>query len=733
VARNETPKKYQSDYNLESEPSRRGSLSPRAARRIAWWLAGLFALLALVGIATGRVRPAEALWMGAAVAAMGAGIGGAFFDRAERRRAEEELQRREEQFRRAIVGAPIPIIMHAEDGEILELSREWCRLTGYERAEIPTFRDWLERAHGAAADQVAADVERQFAGTWVGEGELVIRTRAGEQRVWSFATSAPGRLPDGRRFLVGMAADVTESRLAEEALRDSQERLRLAVEATELGTWDFNPVTGRLTWSERCKAIYGLPLAADVEYATFLSHLHPDDFDRASAAVQRALDPAGSGEYDDEYRAVGDDGVMRWITAKGRAFFEGEREDRRAVRFIGTVRDITAPKAVEAELLQAKESAEGANRAKDRFLAALSHELRTPLTPVLARVSSLEGSAALDGRLRRDLAVIRRNIELEARLIDDLLDLTRIARGKLELRCSPGDLRAFLEHALETCRSQDLAAKGLRLSVELAAREHRVLADGPRLTQVFWNLLENAVKFTPPGGEVRVHSRHEDGGLMAVEISDSGVGIDPHVLPRIFDAFEQGQRGRGYGGLGLGLAISKSIVELHGGTLTASSGGPDRGATFTVRLPRAPMGVPVVEAGAPGTEGPGADASSADRQPLRLLLVEDHVDTAEAMAELLRDRGHDVTVAGTVAAALSAASGPSRLDMVISDLGLPDGSGLDLMRELAGRYHLPGIALSGYGTDEDVRRSREAGFTRHLTKPVNIQALEAAIVEAARR
>jgi two-component system CheB/CheR fusion protein len=392
-------------------------------------------------------------------------------------------------------------------------------------------------------------------------------------------------------------------------------------------------------------------------------------------------------------------------------------------------REITERKRVEAELLQAKEAAEAANRAKDRFLAALSHELRTPLTPVLARVSNLERESDLGGRLRRELAVIRRNVELEARLIDDLLDLTRITRGKLELRCSAGDLRAFVEHAVETCRSQSLAAKELRLSVELAAKEHRVLADGPRMTQVFWNLLENAVKFTPRGGEIRVRSSHEDDAFVAVEVADTGIGIEPELLPRIFDAFEQGQRSPSYGGLGLGLAISKSIVELHGGTLTAASGGAERGATFKVRLPRAPAGLPVTQAGMPGAL---VESEAPAGRPLRLLLVEDHPDTADAMADLLRARGHEVLVAGCVAEALAcAAAHQHALDLVISDLGLPDGHGCDLMRELAARYRLPGIALSGFGTDEDVRRSREAGFARHLTKPVNIQALEAAILTAA--
>ena len=361
-----------------------------------------------------------------------------------------------------------------------------------------------------------------------------------------------------------------------------------------------------------------------------------------------------------------------------------------------------------------------ANDAKDQFLATLSHELRTPLTPVLALVAGLqEDERAMD--LRRELDVIRRNVELEARLIDDLLDLTRIARGKLELLRGPADVRQILTHALQTC-ARDLTAKDLRLSTLLAAEDHGVWADGPRLTQVFWNLVRNAVKFTAPGGTIRVSSRIEEGWL-AVEVADDGMGIAPEMLPRIFDAFEQGQRSitRRFGGLGLGLAISKAIVDLHGGSLSADSGGTGKGATFTVRLQILP--------GARSASPQPPAATQEDRPGWRILLVEDHEDTAEAMADLLGARGHRVTVARTLAEARAAADRES-FDLLVSDLGLPDGSGHELMRELGARG-LRGIALSGYGMEDDLRKSREAGFERHLIKPVSPQALEAAIQQVA--
>ena len=379
-----------------------------------------------------------------------------------------------------------------------------------------------------------------------------------------------------------------------------------------------------------------------------------------------------------------------------------------------------------------------ANDAKDQFLATLSHELRTPLTPVLAIVAGLQEDERARG-LRRELDVIRRNVELEARLIDDLLDLTRITRGKLELSFGPTDARQVLMHALQTC-ARDLSARKLQLSTVLSAEDHGVSADGPRLTQVFWNLIRNAVKFSPEGGSVRVRSWNDDGWL-AVEVSDTGIGIGPETLPRIFDAFEQGQRSitRRYGGLGLGLAISKAILELHGGTVSAASEGRDRGASFTVRLPLSSGPARPVPSWREAAMSP-EDAAGADLSGLRILLVEDHEDTADAMADLLDARGYRVTVARTLAEARAAAvaaetagtAGDTGFDLLVSDLGLPDGSGHELMRELSARYGLRGIALSGYGMQEDLRKSRQAGFERHLTKPVSPQALESAIRQVVR-
>ncbi|HEY0512355.1 MAG TPA: ATP-binding protein [Thermoanaerobaculia bacterium] len=366
--------------------------------------------------------------------------------------------------------------------------------------------------------------------------------------------------------------------------------------------------------------------------------------------------------------------------------------------------------------------AEAASKAKDHFLAALSHELRTPLTPVLMRVAALARAADLPEPLRADLRMIQRNVELEAKLIDDLLDLTRVSRGKLTLSFEATDVHALLEHVVAIC-SEGVETRGLHIDLETGAAARHVWADSARLQQVFWNLVKNAVKFTPQGGRIRVVTANPEPERIEIQVIDPGIGIAPEDLPRLFDAFEQGNREitRTFGGLGLGLAISRALVDLHGGSLSGLSPGHGQGATFTVSLATVP---------APETAEPAGTASSAEAPPLRLLLVEDNLATLEVMAALLELAGHDVKPAPDVRTARQLAASHT-FDLVVSDLGLPDGNGFDLMRELRERYGLTGIAVSGFGMEEDLRRSRDSGFLEHLVKPVDVEKLKAAIARAA--
>jgi CheY-like chemotaxis protein len=318
------------------------------------------------------------------------------------------------------------------------------------------------------------------------------------------------------------------------------------------------------------------------------------------------------------------------------------------------------------------------------------------------------------------MAMIKRNVELETRLIDDLLDLNRITSGKLPLNLDSLDLNTAVRDACAICR-QGLQERAIDLQLALDDSAGAVRADSARLHQVLWNVLKNAIKFTPDRGAIRVCTQPLPGGLSEVRVSDSGIGISPDVLPRIFNAFEQGDASvtRQFGGLGLGLAICKALIDLHGGTIRAESAGPGQGSTFIIRLPSATS--PALR------DAPGATTVDHEKtRRLRILLVEDHADTARTLTRLLKRAGYTVITASDVAGAAAAAE-REPVDLLISDLGLPDGNGHDVIRRVRAHRIIPAIAMSGYGMDEDLRRSRQAGFTEHLVKPVDISLLLTAI------
>ena len=370
----------------------------------------------------------------------------------------------------------------------------------------------------------------------------------------------------------------------------------------------------------------------------------------------------------------------------------------------------------------------GANAAKDQFLALLSHELRNPLSPVIAMVSELEANAAQTEEVKRALEVIRRNVELEARLIDDLLDVTRISKGKLQLTFETVSVHEILQRAYEICR-EDILAKNLRMEFRLRAESEHVEADPARLQQVFWNLIKNSVKFTPAQGRIIVETFNPSPDQIEIRTTDTGIGIEPEMIGKIFNAFEQGQSSitRRFGGLGLGLAISKAMVSAHGGEIRVESEGRDRGATFIVTLQT--VAAPAVQEpkkeGAPVRTADGAKPR-ASKDAARLLVVDDHHDTCTGMKMMLERRGYRVAIAHSADEAIDRA-GEQEFDLLISDIGLPDRSGYELMQELQASKGLRGIALSGFGMENDIMRARDAGFAEHLTKPINFERLERAI------
>jgi len=390
---------------------------------------------------------------------------------------------------------------------------------------------------------------------------------------------------------------------------------------------------------------------------------------------------------------------------------------------LASVRDLSERmRLVWAEAARAE--AEAANEAKDRFLAMLSHELRTPLSPILLSAAMLEQIEDCPDHIRNALAIIQRNVKLETRLIDDLLDLARIRSGKLKLNVQPADAHEVLREALRNAEPQ-AQKNNVRIVQHLDASHARMIGDPARLQQVFWNLLANALKFTAAGGEIVVRTSNPPGTLLLrIEFHDNGIGIEPTKLGRIFDAFEQAAPNPA-AGLGMGLAICKALIEMHQGTIEAQSAGIGKGSSFIIQMECSEsVAMP---------ETPPPPEMLSPIHP-RILLVEDHRDTAETLRQLLSIKGYTVRTAGSVGEALEIANG-YEFDVLVSDIGLPDGRGTDLLTSLRRRpnHSVLAIAMSGFGREDDIENSRRAGFIDHLTKPVEFSRLEEAIRGLARR
>ncbi len=518
---------------------------------------------------------------------------GVAMDVTERKQAESLLAESAARFQFLAESLPEKIFTADAAGEISYMNQKWADYTGLDVQQVMRI-GWREFVHPDDVEEKATRWTRAIENGTGFEFEHRFRRGDGEYR-WHLSRAQPLKRPDGTTDMwIGSNVDVDDLKKAQFELREIESRSRLALQAAGLGFWDWD-IESRMTWSPEHNRMFGIdPDINEGTHLELMEHIHPADRAFVTQAMERAL--AGRIDYEVEFRTIGDDGVIRWVASHGRAFYD--EQTGRPVRIIGMVRETTERKRFEERLrsqqeeLRAalaaaeltREEAETANRAKDKFLAVLSHELRTPLTPVLMAVSHMERDKNLPDHVQKALQMIERNIKLEARLIEDLLDLTRITRNTMELNLERIDLHVAVRQALEVCEA-DVLAKKLELDLELSAANSSVMGDQARLQQAFWNIIKNAVKFTPESGSIHIRSSNH-GPHIRVEITDSGLGIPPEVLPVIFNPFEQGDKRHinEFGGLGLGLAISKATIDAHGGLLKARSDGRNMGATFTVEL-----------------------------------------------------------------------------------------------------------------------------------------------------
>ena len=685
-----------------------------------------------------------------------------------RKRAEKSLRESEEFNRRILESSPDCIVVLDLDARVVFMSpmgqalMEISDFGTVAQVYWPGFWDGEGRTN-------AENAHRMAAGGQVARFRGLCRTHKGDTRWWDVVV-CPIHGSDGKpQRILAAARDVTEQKAAEQMVADGARLAELRadiasavarpgerpvvlqtvadllvqrLDAACAHIWSFNPGTSLL---ELQAGAGSLAHAAGEQARIKLGELK---IGRIAANRKPYLTNEASSDPEinapawvRRERLVGFAGYP--LLFEGRllgviALFAKQKFEPRVLTELGLTADSIAQfidrknnederSRLLQEALTARNEALAASRAKDDFLAALSHELRTPLNPVLMLASDGADNPELPESVRQTFKTIATNVSLEARLIDDLLDLTRIAHGKLSLEMKPVDVHAVLRDAVGVV-SGDADMKQIHLSAKLHAPRATVIGDAVRLQQVFWNVLNNAVKFTPPGGAIDVVTEFNAAGdRLVVRVTDNGIGLSQSDLARIFSAFSQGDHR--FGGLGLGLAISRQLLEKHGGEIRAVSGGPRQGSTFEVDLPlaREPV-LPIVAAPRLEAAGEGAPPRREGPRLRRVLLIEDHAATRSSLAQLLTRRGFTVTTAACAAEARALVE-QQTFDLVISDLGLPDGDGCLLWPELAAKQpHLVGIALSGYGMESDIARSKACGFAEHLTKPVNIKLLDRVIV-----
>jgi len=640
---------------------------------------------------------------------------GTMLDLTELRMTERKLYELDSQLSTFINGAPASIATFDCEMRFLEVSRQYAEDRGLTPAELigrclyEVFPNFPERWRAVHARCLKGASERC---------DLDVFVRANGSREWVSWEVRPWYGADHTvGGLVLVSEVITQRMRAQRRLHDSEARLELAIRAGALGIYDYDLQEETTSWDARVRELWGVEPTEQITYETFLSGLHPEDRDRTVELLNESLGPDSQGTHAAEYRVVNRrDGSIRWISSTGTVFFDRGR----ATRMVGIVQDITDRKQAELALAQSAAELRHADERKDAFLATLSHELRNPLAPIRTAAQILAAPNLKHEQLAWARQVIQRQTGHMASLLDDLLDVARITRGKLVLKKERVRLKSIVDSAVEAARPL-LDEKHHRLVLTLPSQDPvSLVADPLRLSQVLSNLLGNAAKYTDAGGQVELRA-WMDGSTLCLAVKDNGIGIPREALAQIFTMFWQVESGAEHaeGGLGIGLAFVKSLVELHGGTIEARSDGPGSGSEFIVRLPFAAAAAPPVPAARvePVVNGAGG---------CRVLLADDNKDAADSLAMLLTLSHHEVRIAHCGRAALAVAE-TFRPDVALLDIGMPELDGYSVARALRQAPWARGmrlIALTGRGQEEDKQRACAAGFDHHLTKPINPAALE---------
>lgn len=581
--------------------------------------------------------------------------------------------------------------------------------------------------------------------------ELKVQRRDIKEEWSGLYNFAPIRVSDGS--IVGAvltARDITEFRKKERDLRNLSSRLYIALTSAHLGVWEWDVGSNKLTWDDRMFELYGVdPEHFPLNVDGWKSCLHPDDRDATIDLLYGAI--RGEKEYDTHFRVVHPNGEIKYLKANGIVL---RGSDGSPQVMLGVNGDITEEKLAKerlqaayaeveakvvertAQLESAKTAAESANKAKDLFLATLSHELRSPLSAILSWTQLMERGVLSPEKVQVGIRTIKESVWAQNQLIGDLLDLSRISTGKLSIDKQPTEVVEVLKVAIESIRP-NAEQRGLVIEEHFEAHEVYILADPARLKQSFWNILSNAVKFTPPGGKIVVTARCSEVGeehTVAISIADSGKGIKPEFLPHLFERFSQADPSsvRVHGGMGLGLSLVKSLVELQDGKVRADSPGENLGATFTLTFPLIATSQEE-SVRSSGVVAQGGVQSGDGLRNVKVLLVEDAEKTRIALAQLLSAHGANVRAAGSAEEGL-ATFRKFRPDVLVSDIAMPQEDGHSLMRKIRALARdeggdVPSIALTAYAEPRDREAAFASGFQEYLNKPVDAGVLASTILK----